>query len=58
MENYNDSVEISSDNELAKSIVDQVNRIFLANLASEYPHLFEAQVRYLKIKDKYIVTLL
>lgn len=31
-------------NELAKNVVEQVNRILLANLAADYPHLFEAQV--------------
>lgn len=30
--------------ELAKSVAEQVNRIFLANLSADYPHLFEAQV--------------
>jgi len=36
--------ESGTTNELAKSIAEQVNRIFLANLAADYPHLFEAQV--------------
>jgi len=34
----------ASTNKLAKSVAEQVNRIFLANLAADYPHLFEAQV--------------
>lgn len=37
-------VESRLTNELAKSVAEQVNRIFLANLAADYPHLFEAQV--------------
>lgn len=39
-----DIVESQPTNELAKSVAEQVNRIFLANLAADYPHLFEAQV--------------
>lgn len=38
------NIEPKASDELAKSIVGQVNRIFLANLAADYPHLFEAQV--------------
>lgn len=37
--------ESNPTNELAKSVAEQVNRLFLANLAADYPHLFEAQVR-------------
>lgn len=40
----NNFVDSEPTNELAKSVVEQVNRIFLANLAADYPHLFEAQV--------------
>lgn len=39
-------VESRLTNELAKSVAEQVNRIFLANLAADYPHLFEAQIDY------------
>ncbi|XP_050425346.1 28S ribosomal protein S30, mitochondrial [Adelges cooleyi] len=46
MKNYNNFIESPSTNEVAKSIVEQVNRILLANLSAEYPHLFEAQVDY------------
>lgn len=38
------NIEPKETDELTKSIVGQVNRIFLANLAADYPHLFEAQV--------------
>lgn len=39
-----DIVDDEPTNELAKSVAEQVNRIFLSNLAADYPHLFEAQV--------------
>ncbi|XP_025425656.1 uncharacterized protein LOC112694418 [Sipha flava] len=41
--NYEES---EKKNELAKNVAEQVNRIFLANLAADYPHLFEAQIDY------------
>lgn len=45
-----DSIEYNIEHkptvELAKTVAEQVNRIFLANLSADYPHLFEAQVDY------------
>ncbi|VVC30931.1 Hypothetical protein CINCED_3A006840 [Cinara cedri] len=38
--------ESNPTNDLAKSVAEQVNRIFLANLAADYPHLYEAQIDY------------
>lgn len=38
------NIEPKETDEFAKSVAGQVNRIFLANLAADYPHLFEAQV--------------
>lgn len=39
-----ENIEYKPTVELAKSVAEQVNRIFLANLSADYPHLFEAQV--------------
>lgn len=44
IETIENCVESEPNNELSKSVAEQVNRVFLSNLAADYPHLFEAQV--------------